>query len=236
LAGVGTTTGTDKRGPAQILGQVWISGTLPPETSLGITDPVCGPLQRGAVTSRHYVVTPDGRLADVFVYIKRGLENYHFPVSTNVPVLDNRQCLFEPYVMGVQVGQEFALRNSDPTLHNFHAVTRVNREFNIALGPKQTTITRSNVRTFTRPEVLMRIECDVHPWMFAYLGVVAHPFFAVTDKDGAFVLPPNLPPGTYTLAAYHPKAGEQSKDITLGQGEVKTVEFQYQVNALTRTK
>src|SRR5262249_32821388 len=208
LAGVGTTTGSNSKGATQIFGRVWISGTLPPEISLTATDPVCGRLQNGPVTSRHYVVTPDGRLADVFVYIKRGLEGYQFPVSTNVPVLDNIKCLFEPYVLGVQVGQKFAIKNSDPTLHNAHATARSNREFNVALAANGPPTTRS----FATPEVLVRIKCNVHPWMFAYLGVVAHPFFAVTDKDGVFVLPPNLPSGTYTLAAYHPKAGEQTKE------------------------
>jgi hypothetical protein len=199
---------------------------------LGVTDPVCGRLQAGRVTTRHYVVTPDGRLADVLVYIKRGLEGYQFPPSTNAPILDNTNCLFEPYVIGVQVGQKFAVKNSDPTLHNVHAQARLNREFNIALA----TSSRAMTRTFTAPEVLVRIQCDLHPWMFAYVGVVAHPFFAVTDKDGVFVLPSNLPPGTYTLAAYHPKAGEQTKDITVSAGEVKTVEFQYQVNSLSKAR
>src|SRR5262249_31407713 len=159
------------------------------------------------------------RLADVFVYIKRGLEGYPRVVSTNVPVLDNTKCVFEPYVMGVQVGQKFSLKNSDPTLHNVHAVARANRDFNLALV-QAATMTRS----FATPEILVRVKCDVHPWMFAYVGVVAHPFFTVTDSDGFFALPPHLPPGTYTVAAYHPKAGEQTREITVGDGEVKTVE------------
>jgi hypothetical protein len=229
LAGVGTTTGSKNKGTAQIVGRVWISGTLPPEASLAITDPFCGRLQTNPVTSRHYVVTSDGRLADVFVYVKRGLEGRQFPVSTNTPVLDNIKCFFEPYVLGVQASQKFAIKNSDPTLHNMHAMARSNREFNIALANGVTT-----TRSFATPEVLVRIKCDLHPWMFAYLGVVAHPFFAVTDKDGVFVLPSNLPPGTYTVAAFHPKAGEQTREITIGDGEVQEVEFQYQVNSLSK--
>ena len=220
----GSLAGTPFAGSSAIAGQVWISGTLPPEVSMRATDPVCGQLNsNGVVTSRHFVVTDDGRLANVFVYIKEGLENARFAAPTNGPVLDNRNCQFEPYILGVQVGQPLALRNSDSTLHNVHFVPRLNRELNLGLP----TLGQRVVRAFDKPEILLRVKCDVHPWMFAFVNVVPHPFHAVTEADGSFRFPPGLPPGVYTVAAVHPKAGELTQQISVGADEAGLIKFYY---------
>ena len=182
---------------------------------------MCGALQTKLPTTRHYVVNEDGHLANVFVYIKKGLENRRFAAPTNAALLDQVKCFFEPYMLGAQTGQTVQFRNSDAVLHNIHVTSRVNREFNIAQPLKGTVTTK----TFDKPEVFLRVKCDVHPWMFAYIGVVAHPYFAVTDKDGSFRFPFQLPPGTYTIAANHLKAGELTQEITVREGELKTVNF-----------
>jgi plastocyanin len=209
-------------GGSQIFGHVSLFGAPPPELPIQL-DAVCGRSQPSPLTTRHYVVNDEGRLANVFVYLKDGLQNLRFAVATNTPVLDNVGCLFEPYVLGVQVGQKFKIRNSDPTLHNAHATPRLNREFNSTLPSKGQMVERS----FSVPEVLVRVRCDVHPWMFAYIGVVAHPFFAVTDDDGAFSFPPGIPPGRYSVAAVHPKAGEVLQQVTLSAVERKALEFTF---------
>ena len=209
---------------AQVTGRVWLVGTPPPEVVIRM-DAFCGQLQTNPVTTRHYVVTEDGRLANVFVWIKEGLGDARYPATTNQPVLDNLNCQFEPYVMGLQTGQKFKIRNSDSLLHNVHATARINREFNIGLPVRDGVVERS----FPSPEIFVRIICDVHPWMFAYIGIVAHPWFAVTDREGNFRLPAGLPPGRYVLAARHLKAGESAQEIELGEGGSRFVEFTLRV-------
>ena len=166
-------------------------------------------------------MTEDGRLANVFVYVKEGLQSVKFPTPTNQPVLNNINCQFEPYVMGVQARQKFRIENSDPVLHNINASPKMNSGFNLALTRYQ----QSAERSFFTPEVLVRLKCDVHPWMFAYIGVLPHPFFAVTDDEGVFRFPPGLPPGRYLIAAVHLKAGESTQEITIGEHEAKVLRF-----------
>jgi hypothetical protein len=119
--------------------------------------------------------------------------------------------MYEPYVMGVIVDQKFQVRNSDGLLHNVHATPRSNPEFNFG----QTLQGQVNERSFHSPELFIRVKCDVHPWMFAYISVIPHPFFAVTDTNGFFRLPAGLPFGNYTVAAVHQKAGEIVRKISL---------------------
>lgn len=211
----------------EISGQVTLSGTPPPEIRIDMSsDARCGQLHNTPVTTRHYLVDKDGGLANVFVYIKSGL-NRKWAAPAQEPLLDQIGCLYEPYVMGVMVNQKFQIKNSDPTLHNVHATPYQgdNREFNFA-QPSQGQV---NEKSFPNQEVFVRFKCNVHPWMFAYVGVVEHPFFAVTSADGTFRLPPNLPPGTYTLEAVHPKAGSATRQITVNGSDRKTVDFTLRV-------
>jgi len=212
--------------PAGISGRVWLTGVPPPEIPIHLEGTTCGSLHLQPFSTRHYVVTHDGGLANVFVYIKQGLENLTFPVPTNRPVLNNQGCLFEPYVMGLQTRQKFTIENSDLILHNIHATPKNNEEFNLAINQKGRASTRNVLApSFPKPEVFVRVKCDVHPWMFAYVGVVSHPFFAVTDAEGTFRFPPGLPEGKYLVAAVHPKAGESVQEITVAANEPKVLNF-----------
>ncbi len=204
----------------RVSGQVRLTGKPPAEIPIEM-GAACGQPPLKPLTTRHYLVGPDGGLANVFVYVKDGLQNFSFPTSTNQPLLDNTGCVFEPYVMGVQAGQKFKIKNSDPVLHNVQATPTANQGFNLALRPNDRMVERS----FALPEVLVRLKCDVHPWMFAYIGVLSHPFFAVTDAQGAFRFPAGLPPGKYVIAAYHPKAGESTQEVMIGGPETKSLEF-----------
>lgn len=112
--------------------------------------------------------------------------------------------------------------NSDPTLHNIHAMPRVNRGFNIA-QPRRGMKTE---RTFTQPEVMIRVKCDVHPWMASYIGVLEHPYYGVTGADGLVTLK-GIPPGEYVIAAWHERYGEQEERITIGAAEEKSIEFRF---------
>ncbi|MCI0748824.1 MAG: hypothetical protein L0Y58_25740 [Verrucomicrobia subdivision 3 bacterium] len=209
---------------ADISGKVRLKGTPKPEIPIQL-DAMCGKLQPKPVTTRHYVVGQDRGLANVFVYIKQGAQKA--PPAGEATMLDQVGCMYEPYVMGVVAGQKFKIKNSDPLLHNIHATPKVNKEFNFA----QPTKGQENERSFDQPEVLVRMKCDVHPWMFAYIGVVDHPYFAVTDKDGNFTIK-NVPPGKYTLEAYHQKAsvaGGKTQEVQV-DGD-KKIEFELEVPA-----
>jgi len=137
------------------------------------------------------------------------------------PLLDQQGCLYTPKVFGVLVNQKFKIRNSDALMHNVHAVPKTNSEFNFAQPIKG----QINEKAFAKPEVLLRIKCDVHLWMNTFVGVVPHKFFAVTDNKGGFRLPGGLPPGKYTIEAVHPKAGRVAQEITVTAGDNKPVEL-----------
>jgi hypothetical protein len=186
-----------------LTGRVVLKGTPKPEITVDmVADPKCGALHTTPVTTRHYVTSAAGGLANVLVFVKSGLEKKEWPMPTEKALLDQKGCEYMPYVMGVRAGQTLSIKNSDPTLHNVHSTPRVaaNKGFNFA-QPIQGMVTD---RSFAAPEVAVRFKCDVHPWMFAYVGVFDHPFFAVTDTNGNFKIS-GLPNGKYTIEAYHVK-------------------------------
>ena len=135
-------------------------------------------------------------------------------------MLDQKGCMYEPYAMGVMVNQKFKIRNSDPLLHNVNS-----GYFNFA----QTAQGQESIKSFEKPQVAVKFMCNVHPWMFSYMGVFEHPWFAVTDKSGSYKLPAGLPAGKYTLVAWHPKAGEATQEINVGADEAKAVNFTLKV-------
>ena len=209
-----------------VTGRVTLRGTPLPEKEIQL-DPMCGRLHQKPMFTRHFVVGRDGGFGNVFVYVKAGAPK-DVSEQAVVPVLDNVACEFQPYVLGVRVGQPFTLRNSDPVLHNMHMVPKPgsgNREVNLGMPVKGMSVTK----VFDRPEVFIKVKCDVHPWMFAYIGVVAHRWFAVTDADGNFALPAGLPPGRYTIAAVHLKAGERSQPINITKSGADPVSFTFEV-------
>lgn len=122
----------------------------------------------------------------------------------------------------MQVNQLLLIVNSDPTLHNIHAIPQVNRGFNVA----QPRRGMKSERTFTRPEVMIRVKCDVHPWMASYIGVLDHPYYSITGGDGAATLK-NIPPGEYIIAAWHERYGEQEQRIMIRAAEQKNIEFRF---------
>ena len=211
----------------EISGHVLLSGVPPPEKIIDFSGPneaTCGKLHPAPVTTRHYVVGPEGELANVFVYIKEGAP--HPTPAASGPLLDQVGCLYEPYVLGVMAGQKLSVRNSDPFMHNVHVITRA--KGNSSINVAQTRKGQINGIRFDKPEVLVRLQCDIHPWMFAFIGVTDNPYFAVSDKEGKFAIR-DLPPGVYTVEAVHPKAGRQSQQITIGNGQRQSVDFNFSV-------
>jgi plastocyanin len=203
-----------------VAGKVTFMGTAPPSETISMSsDPRC--MNAGAKTET-VMVSGDGSLQNVFVYVKDGLGTLKFPVPTAPLVLDQKGCQYRPHVFGVQAGQPIEILNSDATLHNIHAWPQVNQEFNLG----QALQGMKDTHVFTTPEVMVPFRCDVHRWMNSFVGVVAHPFFAVTGADGAFQLK-GLPPGTYTLEAWHEKFGTRTASVTIGAKESKDVAFTF---------
>jgi hypothetical protein len=220
------TFAVDPATAARVEGRVLLEGTPPPAVTLRLDgDPGCVKMLAGAPQmSETFVVGEDGTLANVFVHVREGdaLGRYAFPVPDAPAVLDQERCWYVPRVIGVRVGQPLEVRNSDPLLHNVRASAEINQGFNIG----QPVAGMRNLHTFTTREVMVPFRCDVHGWMNAWVGVLEHPFFAVTAADGAFSLD-GLPPGTYTIDAWHEALGTASQTITLGEGARETLTFTF---------
>lgn len=210
------TNPVDPATAATITGHVTFTGKAPAAEPITMaSDPRCA--NPGAVTET-VVADAKGGLQNVFVYVKDGLGDLAFPVPTAPVVLDQKGCQYRPHVFGVQVGQPVEILNSDPTLHNIHAWPMTNQEFNVG----QALQGLRHTHTFSTREVMVPFKCDVHKWMNAFVGVLDHPFFAVTGADGTFTLK-GLPPGTYTVEAWHEKLGTQTQSVTVGAKETKDV-------------
>lgn len=169
------------------------------------------------------VVVKDGKLANVFVWIREGHEPWAIPPApTTEVVVDQHACIYSPHVVGVRVGQPITFVNSDPLFHNVRSVAQANEAFNLYMAARNERITR----TFKRPEIMIQTRCDVHPWMRSYIGVVPHPWFAVTGSDGAFVLQ-GVPPGQYVVEAWHEVFGKQSQTVTVGPAAETSLGFSF---------
>lgn len=210
-------------------GRVTVDGVLPPNEPIKLGgDPVCERAHKDGATSETYV-GENGGLGNVFVYVKDGLGLYYFDVPSEPVKLDQVGCMYKPHVFGVRVGQNVEFVNSDSTGHNVHALPAANKEFNFS----QPIRTQKDRRSFASPEVMVRIKCDMHSWMAAYAGVVDHPYFAVTDPGGAFEIK-HLPPGTYTIEAWHEKLGAQTRQVTLAEKGSADVTFSFKTPAATQ--
>ena len=172
-------------------------------------DPVCAKVNPGA-TSEILVLGRANGLKNVFVYVKDGLGSRRYAVPSTPVSLDQKGCIYVPHVFGVQAGQTVLVSNSDPLIHNVHALPKNNREFNFAQPAKTPPVER----VFNQPEIGLPFKCDVHGWMNAYVNVVTHPFFAVTTDDGSFEIK-GLPAGTYTLELWHERLGTQTLPVTV---------------------
>jgi len=216
------TNPVDAATAGSLKGSIKLEGTPPPSQTINRrSDPYCE--QQGEAKTQNFVVS-DGGLQNVFVYVKDGLGDLKFPVPTTPLVLDQKGCTYAPRVFGIQVGQPLEILNSDETLHNIHALPANNREFNRGQALKGLKSTH----VFTTAEVMVPFKCDVHNWMNAWVGVLNHPFYAVSGPAGAFDIQ-NLPPGTYTIEAWHEKLGTQTQMVTIGPKETKELSFTFKL-------
>jgi plastocyanin len=207
-----------------IHGKVQFTGKAPAAKRISMdAEEECKALHKTPVMEQKVVVAKDGGLANVFVYVKAGLEGKTFaPVAESV-VLEQRGCQFIPRVLAIRAGQVLAVKNSDPVSHNIHPMPKNNRDWNQQQPPQAPDLQRK----FARTDVMIPVKCNIHNWMRAYIGVVENPYFAITKENGEFSLD-TLPPGQYTLAAWHESFGEQTASITAKKGETETAAFVFQ--------
>jgi plastocyanin len=218
---VAATTGPT--GDGVVSGTVHFTGTAPKNPTVDMSEEaVCKAKYTGNPVDSQYVVN-NGGLGNAFVYVKSGLPaGAKYAPPATAAVIDQRGCEYHPRVFGMQVGQKLEIKNDDAVLHNIKAVPHMNRGFNIS----QPTAGMTTTRTFDKEEVMVPFQCNVHSWMQAHAGVLSHPFYAVSSPDGKFSIK-GLPPGTYTVEAWHEKLGTQTGTVTVGKGETKTQDFNF---------
>ena len=214
----------DEATAATITGRILFQGTPPPEEKIDMSEePDCADMYPEGAYTQRVEVNPDGTLKDVFVYVKEGLPaDLEFPTPSAPVTIDQKGCRYHPHVLGIQADQPLRILNSDPLLHNIHAKPEINRSFNVS----QPTAGLETTRKFSKPEVLVRVECDVHGWMLAFVAVLTHPYYSVTGEDGSFTIK-GLPPGEYVIEAWQETYGTQTMTVTVGPQETKEIEFTY---------
>jgi plastocyanin len=208
---------------ATLTGLVKFEGTAPKMADIKMSaDPYCQSQHTAAVPTEEDVVTgPGGELANVFVYIKDIKGN--FPPPSTAVVIDQKGCQYHPHVNAVMVGQPLEIKNDDATLHNVHAMPNVNSQFNEGQPVQGMVSTKHLDKAEMTP---FKIKCDVHGWMKSYMAVMPHPFYSVSQTNGSFTIS-NLPPGQYTVVAWHEKYGQQEQHVTVGAKESKALNFTF---------
>ena len=217
--------GAPSAAPAQnvgtITGSVVFQGTPPTRQRLDMSsDPVCSAKNPQPVIAQDGAVNPDGAVPNAFVYLK-DVSGVFNPPSEPV-VLDQNACMYVPHVVGVMVNQPLRIISSDATTHNIHFMSTQNPDWNQSQPPGAPPL----VRKFAHPEIMIKVHCNEHPWMSAYVAVVSNPFYSVTGDSGAFTIK-NVPPGEYTIGSWTAVFGTQDQKVTVKAGETTQVKFTF---------
>jgi plastocyanin len=214
-------------GAATITGHIRFEGPAPARPMMYMSaDPACDKISPKGQPSETVIVDPAGGLANVIVYVKSGLpEKTQWAMPAEPARIDQKGCMYSPHVIAVRVGEEIDIHDNDATFHNVDARTALNTPFNEAMSAPGTILRKS----FDTPEVAVKLKCDIHPWMTAYVGVFAHPFFAVSSADGAFALP-TLPEGKYTIEAWHESLGVKTATVEVDEKDAATLDFSFAGN------
>ncbi len=201
---------------ADLSGVITFKGAAPEEKELTPIkeDATCSTYYSGALPkTQHYIISAKGELANVIVVVK-GVPAAKSTGATATPaVMDQKGCLYVPQILAVQTGQKVVVKNSDSCVHNVHTVPKENEMKNVVQMPGGADLEF----TFEKPEPFLKFQCDVHPWMFGYVTVLDHPYFAISGTDGKFTIK-NLPPGKYTIEATHRKLGTKTAEVEVKEG------------------
>src|SRR5579872_4668198 len=207
-------------GAVSVRGTVRFEGIPPKGRTISMAaDPSCAKQHPGPVATQEVATDSKGGLQNVLVFITDGLGDRTFDPPKEPVVITQKGCLYEPHVMAVQANQPIEVVNDDPTSHNIHPTPANNREWNKAELPGAKV-----EEAFAREEIAIPVKCNIHPWMRGYIAVLKNPYFAVSKADGSFDLP-QLPPGTYTIKAWHEKLGTSTQTITVGPNQTKDISF-----------
>lgn len=216
--GAGSTTAGG--GSAAVKGIVTFNGRVPAAKAINMAaDPSCAKQHVAPAVVQEVMTDKKGDLQNVIVFISDGLGERRFDPPPQPVVVEQKGCLYQPHVLAMQANQPLEVVNADPVMHNIHPMPSNNREWNKAEVPGSKID-----ESFSRPELAIPVKCNLHPWMRGYIAVFKHPYFVVTGKDGSFDLS-NLPPGSYTLTAWHESLGTMTQKITIGANETKNVDF-----------
>jgi hypothetical protein len=222
LLPLSASAGAPQQGVA-LTGTVKINGEIPKPRRIRMNDVEqhCGKIVKGEVDAENIVANPRGFVQWAFVYVKAGLEGKKFDVPKAPVVVQQQTCRYVPHVAGVMVGQDLLIRSGDPILHLPHVMPQNSREWAFS----QMKVGEQRAKQFAAPEVMVRLICDVHPWMEAWIGVLEHPYYAVTDAAGKFEIK-GLPPGTYTVEAWHEMYEPVTQQIEVGASAPKPIAFE----------
>ena len=212
-----------------ITGTINFAGKPPALKPLAMeAEPVCHKMHGGKPVANEMLVLGTGNaMGNIIVWVSKGVPaGKTFPAPKTPVTLDQSGCQYKPHVQGIMVGQPYRILNSDGILHNVHSLPKVNPTFN---KPMPATL-KETTTTFTKPEPVFQIKCDVHPWMSSYVGAFTHPFFSVTGTDGKFTIS-GLDPGTYEISAWHERLGTQTASVTVGASDTKTQNFKFTMPA-----
>jgi hypothetical protein len=213
-------------GEATLMGTISFAGRPPEPLRIDTSaDSVCEKLNPDLLTD--WVVVTKQKLANVVVYVRGDMLNwFSFDAPSSDVTLEHKDCRYVPHVLGMQTQQTLKIINSDATTHNTHLTPKNNPEWNQSQPPRSTALEKR----FASPELFIPFKDNQHPWEKAYVGVFSHPFFSVSGTDGTYKIS-GLPPGQYTVVAWHEKLGEQTVDLFLAGSEQRNLDFTFKASA-----
>lgn len=208
-----------------ITGKATFTGTPARQRAIDMSaEPTCAQQHTTPLTAESIVAGPNNALANVVVYVSTGAPD-EAQVPTQTVTFDQKGCQYIPHVVVMHTGQELKILNSDQTSHNVHPMAKANREWNRSLPPGARPITERYDK-----EEFIPVKCNVHPWMRGYFVVLKTSHYDLSKADGSFTLP-DLPPGKYTITAWHESYGTQTAEVTVSGSQKKEVNFAFKAKS-----